>query len=544
LKLDQLDLHQAATVSLPGLLARRVEQTPEARGIVSVRGEMTFAEWQRRASSISALLGDRFGSLARERFLLWMTNEDAGDFLAAMHALFIRRAIAVALDDRAVPAEARRIIDDTDPVALLLSSQVAKNLGPSGLSDLGLTEPLPTADDQRLHALAIEGGRLSGKPLSFHVASLAPAEFDTAATADDDAIIFFSSGSTGRPKGAMWRQGDLAQYVERAAHAIYALPRDGKNLRSDDVLQSPTAVYTAASVMETPYAAVLAGCTAAYETRRFDPAASERRMGELGTTIYNGAPAHFAMLCNLPPAPAPPALEMVVSGGAALTAPLYHRIRKRWPTVGVANWYGLMESGCGQTLNTGPDIEREPGAIGRPVWPTELRLVDDQLNDVPTGAEGELWTRAPGQMREYYRNPEQTAARLHDGWLRTGDRAVLDAQGLVHMAGRNEERINRGGYKFYPVEIESVLEENGDVSEAAVIGVPHPILGQSAVAFVVPASGASLDPEELRKHCRKSVAANKVPSEILIIDHLPRSAEGKIVRRRLASEYAKLRGEN
>jgi acyl-coenzyme A synthetase/AMP-(fatty) acid ligase len=160
-------------------------------------------------------------------------------------------------------------------------------------------------------------------------------------------------------------------------------------------------------------------------------------------------------------------------------------------------------------------------------------VVDAGLEPVGPGVEGDLLMRAPGQMTEYFRNPEQTEVRFRGDWLFTGDRVVAEEDGLLHVVGRNEERINRGGFKFYPAEIESALEEHDAVREAAVIAVPHPILGQDAVGFVV-ASGPE-DPEEdaLRAHLRERIAPNKVPGKIVIVEEFPRGAYGKVIRRKL-----------
>lgn len=542
MSLSLITLEQAGRTSLPRLLERRAEETPDRRALVTLRGELTFREWHEQASATAAVLADRLGDLEGERVLLWMGNDDARDFVVLLHALVSERAIVVAVDERSTAEETRRLLDETDPKGLLLSTTVAANLGPAGLAALGLDGALAGDVERRIHAVAVADRSVGSGALSFAPCALEPeADRVSRATAQDDAIIFFSSGSTGAPKGAVWKQGDLVQYVERAAHAIYALPRGGRWLDADDVLQSPIPAYTAASVMENPYAAVVAGCVVVYETSRFDAVASEQRMLTLGTTIYNGAPPHFAMMCDLPPGPVPEHLELMISGGSAFTPALYRRMRTRWPHVSLANWYGLMESGCGQTLNCGPDMEAEPGAIGRPVPPTKVRIVDDEFADVAVGVEGELWTQATAQMREYFRNPEQTAKRLHDGWLRTGDRALIDGDGILHVVGRNEERINRGGFKFYPIEIEAVLEADPQVREVAVITVPHETLGQDVVAFVVPADGAEIDPDALRARCKMRVAPNKVPSQIFIKDALPRTAYGKVVRRSLAGEYEQMK---
>lgn len=539
-RLDQITLDEAGETSLPTLLDRRVEETPGVRGLVTVLGDLTFVQWHRRAAATAAQLRDAFGLVRGERLLLWMGNDDARDFYVALHATLVDRAVAVALDDRLKVAEARRLIEETDPKVLLLSTTVARDLSPAGLAELGLDPDLRTDDPEIVHIVPIRDRAVVAGVESIRLAELPDAESRTVADPHDNATIFFSSGSTGTPKGALWTHGDLCQYVERAAHAIYALPRLGKHLYGDDVLQSPIPVYTAANVMENQYAAVLTGCTLVCEASRFDAAASEQRMRDHGTTIYNGAPPHFAMMCDLPPGPEPNRLELLISGGSAFTAPLYRRMRERWPSAAIANWYGLMESGCGQTLSYGEDIARAPGSIGRPVPPTEVRIVDADCTDVPLGTEGELWTRGSAQMREYFKNPEETARRLHDGWLRTGDRAVIDETGVIHVVGRTEERINRGGFKFYPVEIESVLEDDQRVLEAAVIAVPHGVLGQDAVAFVVPAAEGELDEEDLRLRCKSRLAANKVPSRIIITERLPRGAYGKVVRRDLVQRYEEL----
>lgn len=538
-RLDQLDLAQAGTLALPDLLNLRVQETPEAPAIRAVAGDFTFSQWHARAAAVADLLDGDLGSLRGERVMLWMSNDDVHDFLVALHALFMLGAVAVAVDDRSTPREAQALIGLVEPKGALLSSRVIGNLGGAGLAKLGLRE-LPAGQPDIIHLVAVRDGQLTGNPVAVRFESLPATERHSVVTSDEDAIIFFSSGSTGTPKGAAWTHGSLVEYAERAAHAVYALPRGGKWLGLEDVLQSPIPIYTAAAIMENPYVGVLAGCPVVYETRRFDAVASQGRMLKMATTVYNGAPPHFAMLCDLPLDSAPPMLELMVSGGSAFTEPLYRAMRERWPQVAIANWYGLMESGCGQTLNFGPDMERHPGAIGRPVAPTELRVVGDDFVDVAQGQEGELWMRAPGQMREYLRNPEQTAQRLYGGWLRTGDRAGVDRDGLVSVVGRHEERINRGGFKFYPVEVECVLEEHRSVREASVVGVPHAILGEVPVAFVVPTADATIDVNELRRHCRDQIAPNKVPSEILVRTELPRTAYGKVVRRELVREYQQL----
>jgi len=426
----------------------------------------------------------------------------------------------------AVP-EAKRVLAEADPRLLVISGLVAERLGEEGFAELGAAPPGSGGADAVVLRASREGA--TGAPMSWDAANMPDGRpGPSPARPGDDALIAFTSGSTGKPKGAMWTQAAICQYAERVAHGTHAEPRGGRALSEDDVLQSPIPLYTAASLIENMYPTVLAGCTLVFEGRRFDPEASQERMAAFGTTIYNAVPPHLALICDRS-AHEDAAPELILTSGSALTRDLYRRVRRRFPAAAVVNWYGLNESGTGQLINFGADMEREPQAIGRPVWPTEIRIVDRDGEAVESGIEGELWMRSAGQMLRYFDSPEQTAERLHEGWLRTGDHARIDPEGLVHVVGRNEERINRGGFKYYPAEVEAALEEHEAVREAAVVAIPHPVLGQDTVAFVEVMR--EVDERDLREHCRGQIAANKVPSRVYVIDELPHNAYGKVQRR-------------
>ncbi|MDA8209943.1 MAG: class I adenylate-forming enzyme family protein [Actinomycetota bacterium] len=529
-----------SAMSAAELFDRRVQETSGSTAIRTIRGEMTFGEWRKRAWSIRGLLTERFGTLTGERVVLWMTNDEALVYASAFQAVIDAAAISVALDDRLAITEARRVMREAEPRALLLTPLVAQRLGEDGLSALGAAHLDPSRPGVDMYALAVAGDACAGEPVSWALSDVLDPPAPIGARPDHEVMIAYTSGSTGTPKGALWTQSALCQYAERVSNAIYSDPRGGRPLRSNDVVQSPIPLYTAASIIENLYPTIFAGCTLVYEGRRFDALASETRMHEHGTTVYNGVPPHYALMCELPRPQLPAAPEVMVTSGSAFTGELYRRMRERWPKTAIANWYGLNESGTGQTLNHGADMERCPSSIGRPIWPTEVKIVDAEFEPVAQGSDGELWMRAPGQMSGYFRNPEQTAQRLHEGWLRTGDRAMIDADGLILVIGRAEERINRGGFKFYPGEIEAVLEEHPAVREAAVVAVPHSVLGDDPVAFVV--AIGDVDEEALRAHCRRHIAANKIPSRVLLVDELPRGAYGKIVRREVLKRYGALLG--
>lgn len=538
LRLTDVDFDAAGKMTLSDLFARRLAETPDVLAIRSVQGDMTFGQWHERTSAFRAIFEDQFHDLRGERVALWMSSDEACNYVAAMQAVYEAGAIVVPLDDRMAVEEVRRIFADVEPCLLALSRIVAERLGADGFATLGAAAPeLPVRPGVEAFILRVEGDKGTGDPMPWTPGHPAAAVKPSSASPADNAFMAFTSGTTGRPKAAMWTQATICQYAERTAHAVCSKPRGGRNLGSDDVLQSPIPIYTGASMFENIYPAVFSGCTLVFEGRRFDPKSSLQRMAKFGTTVFNAVPPHLAMMCaEESVVGASP--QIILTSGSAITSDLYRRVRKRWPDTTVVNWYGLNESGTGQLINFGGEMDSNPQSIGRAVWPTEVKVVDAEGEEVTPGAEGELWMRAPGQLTEYFRQPDKTAEMLHDGWLKTGDRVYIDEDELVHIVGRGGDRINRGGFKFYPAEVESALERHPAVRKASILAIPHPILGQDTVAFVELLE--EIDEKSLRDFCKSEVAANKTPARIFNIDHLPLVAYGKVHKGKLMEHYKEI----
>jgi len=164
----------------------------------------------------------------------------------------------------------------------------------------------------------------------------------------------------------------------------------------------------------------------------------------------------------------------------------------------------------------------------------EIRIVDDAGRPIPDGETGELQIKSPSAMESYINAPEETREVLVEGWFRTGDLATVSAGGLVTIVGRKRDRILRGGYSVFPPEVEAVLLTHPAVAEAAVIGVPHPELGEDVVAFVTLRPGLAAGPDELIAYCKQRLAAFKYPRQLTVLDTLPRGATGKVLKSRLA----------
>jgi long-chain acyl-CoA synthetase len=228
-------------------------------------------------------------------------------------------------------------------------------------------------------------------------------------------------------------------------------------------------------------------------------------------------------------------LRLLVLGSAPLAPDTLRRLQEALPRAAVLNSYGMTEGGHA-TFTMDPVAARtRPGAVGRATPPVEVRIVDDDGRPCPTGEVGEVLTRNPAGHREYYKDAEATARQWEGGWLHTGDLGSLDADGYLYIVGRKKEMIVRGGMNVYADDVEAALQAHPAVIEAAVVGIPHEVLGEDVAAFVVlePGSGTTVD--DLVAFAGDRLADYKVPRQIRVVAQLPRNAGGKVVKAELAS---------
>jgi acyl-CoA synthetase (AMP-forming)/AMP-acid ligase II len=184
------------------------------------------------------------------------------------------------------------------------------------------------------------------------------------------------------------------------------------------------------------------------------------------------------------------------------------------------------------------------GSVGKPMAPTEFKIVDDDGAELPPSEIGELIVSNPGREREYFNDAEATASTWRDGWLHSGDLAYLDEDGFLYIVGRQKDVIIRGGNNVHATDVEAVLYEHPGVQEAAVAGVPHTILGEDVGAWVVPAPGATVSEDELSAFCAERLSDYKVPRRYTFLDELPRNATGKVVKHDLPGRDGSLTTED
>jgi long-chain acyl-CoA synthetase len=229
------------------------------------------------------------------------------------------------------------------------------------------------------------------------------------------------------------------------------------------------------------------------------------------------------------PRPDTSSLRLCISGGAAMPVEVLRNFEQQFGCV-ILEGYGLSETSPVASFNH-PDKVRKPGSVGTPVEGVEMRLVGAGGADVPAGEVGEIAIRGHNVMKGYWGKPEATAEAIPDGWFRTGDMGRRDEDGYYYIVDRKKEMIIRGGFNVYPREIEEVLHEHPAVAEVAVVGIPHPELGEDVGAAVALKPGASATPAELRAFAKERVAAYKYPRHVWLVDALPKGPTGKILRR-------------
>jgi acyl-CoA synthetase (AMP-forming)/AMP-acid ligase II len=235
--------------------------------------------------------------------------------------------------------------------------------------------------------------------------------------------------------------------------------------------------------------------------------------------LFDGADLSSIAMCSL--------------GSAPLAPTTLRRLQEKMPNATVSNAYGMTEAGPAYCAMPKEESVKRMGSVGKPMAPMEARAVDDQGHAVPAGEVGEILIRLPGRQREYYKDDEATARTWAGGWLHSGDLGYLDEDGYLYIVGRQKEVIIRGGNNVYATDVEAVLHAHPDVREAAVIGVPHDVLGEDVAAFVSMRDGAAQNEDALRRFCAERLADYKVPRRITFLAELPRNATGKVLKQQL-----------
>ena len=474
---------------------------------------ITYASLQSLTYRAARLL-DHLGVGSGDRVL--MVVRDEPEFPAFFLGGLRIGAVPVPVSTMLRPDDVAALAADSRAKVAVLSEPFAAYLpaiaqaGPAGMAFVTIGKP----------ADAVAVGGLQSTPWAGwtddYVVDTAPT------TADSIGFWLYTSGTTGRPKGAVHRHGDIRAVADTYGRSVL-------NISPDDVCQSVAKLFFAFGLGNSLFFPLSVGGSAVLDPEPPTPPRVAALARAHRPTLFFAPPGFCAALADSDaPADSFSSVRATITAGETLPAEVYRRFQARFGSE--------MLDGIGSTealhifcSNHAGDVR--PGSTGRPVDGYELRILDEQGSEIlEPDTPGALWVRGESVTTGYWERPDVNKATFVDGWCRTGDVYRRDAAGYFYFVGRNSDMIKAGGIWVSPAEVESVLIEHPSVLEAAVVGGRDQDGLETTVAFVVPASGQTIDPDALREHCRQRMATFKRPREIHAIDTLPKTATGKIQR--------------
>jgi O-succinylbenzoate-CoA ligase len=505
-------------------LKKRAEICPGREAIVEFeRGRrFTFAELNERTNRVANVLldagigpGDRVATLLK----------NGVEFVETYFAAAKIGAVFVPLNWRLVAAELAYILGDCGAKALVYDSDfddTVNTLQDGGQGELAVELWLRRENGEA----GSPGWAVDYEAL---IAAAGGEEPPVGAWDDDNLFIMYTSGTTGRPKGVVHSHDGMlwSQLTSMSTSDM----RDGDRW----LLAMPmfhVGTLSPASLL------VHRGGTGVI-MRELDISAMFHCIEQEKVTIFMAVPALLQFMLAVPEMEQCDisSVRWIATGAAPVPVSLLHEYEAR--NIRICQAYGLTES-CGPgTLLLPEDAESRVGSAGRPQMHTEIKIVDGEGNTIPMGSDqaGELLITGRHMMKEYWNNPEATAATLKEGWLYTGDICTWDADGFITICDRKKDMIISGGENIYPAELENVLAGCPDVQEAAVIGVPSKKWGETPLAIVVPAPGAAPTSETLKAYCKEHLAGYKVPQLYELVESLPRNPSGKLLKPELRERF-------
>ena len=550
-------------MNLAGVLLATADSAPERLALLGPE-RVTYGQLAGMAASVAAEVARHAG--AADRVAIVAGNETP--FVAAYLGTLLAGAVAVPLNVGSPSHEVARELDVVAPVLVLASAAYAdlarRAVGQltTRRGDSSEDSPRPSAsefgtagdsseDSPRATGESTPAGDSSGESSQRGITvvvvddlvaapaggAAAPAPAPAPKESSDLAVLLFTAGTAGAPRPAMLTHGSLLANIEQMQS------HPGLRVTQSDVALGVLPLFHVYGLNVVVGLALQAGGSVSL-IDHFHPVETLARVRADGVTVVAGVPAIFDAWLGLDDAAAPAnafaSVRLCVSGASTLGAQTASAMQERFGVV-VHDGYGLTEASPVVTT-TAVETGRRPGSIGPPLPGVEVRLVGDDGHAALEGDPGEIVVRGANVFAGYWNDPDATGAVLVDGWLHTGDIAVAGPDGWLTLVDRAKDVVIVSGFNVFPGEVEDALRSHRDVADVAVIGEPHPRTGETVVAFVVPRPGSTPDPVELLRHAGRQLARYKLPTRVEVVDSLPRSFAGKLLRRSLSSAPAAGRG--
>jgi len=485
------------------LLTPRSLATPERPALIWGERTLTYRDLAGWAAALEQVLA-REGITAGTRVAALLPREPVA--VAAVHALARLEAVLVPLNLRLTAEEMREQIARSGATHVLATPTTAERAR-------------AVAGERRVMEMANEElGMVSEE--SGTAESPVPRN-SPLATRHSPLAILFTSGTTGRPKAAVLSAANFTWSAVTSAFRLGVLPDDRWLLTLPLYHVGGLSILFRSALYST--AIILPEHEGPFDPVQLDAALRRHR-----ATLVSLVPTMLYRLLQAVPGEPPAHLRIVLLGGAAAPVELLRQAHARgYP---VALTYGLTEAASQVATATPAEVRSKPGSVGRPLFYTQVRVVDEAGRDLPSGAVGEIVVRGPTVFLGYDSDPQATHTALRDGWLHTGDLGYLDPDGALWVVNRRSDLIVTGGENVYPAEVEAVLRQHPAVAEVCVVGIEDLEWGQRVAAVVVLHSDQQAGPGDLEAHCRAHLAGYKVPRQWRFVDALPRTASGKIHR--------------
>jgi long-chain acyl-CoA synthetase len=494
----------SAEENLAALVSRSADRHGGQPAVRLDEIELSHSLLDEMSAQAAAMLRDR-GVTAGDRVGLMLPNVPAfavlyygilraGGVVVPMNVLLKRREVAYYLEDAGAK--------------LLLTFDAMREEADAG------------AAEAAAEAMVLERGGLPGW--------LEPYQPDpelAAVSSEDTAVILYTSGTTGKPKGAELTHRNLSLNAEIVGDTT-------AEVGPGDVVLGALPLFHSFGQTVSMNASLRQGACLTM-LPRFDPGDALATIERDGVTHFQGVPTMYGAILNHPERDSydTSTLTNCISGGASMPAEVMQGFEQAFGCK-IFEGYGLSETSPVACSNH-PDRERKPGSIGVPIRGVEMRVVDENDEEVPQGEVGEIVIRGHNIMKGYWQRPDATEEAMRGGWFYSGDLARTDEDGYFYIVDRKKDLIIRGGYNVYPREVEEVLYEHPAVLEAAVVAVPDEERGEEIGAAVVLRPGHEPSPEDLQAHVKSQLAAYKYPRRVWFIDELPKGPTGKILKREI-----------
>ncbi|RVU28061.1 long-chain-fatty-acid--CoA ligase [Streptomyces antnestii] len=518
-------------MSFGAQLARCARKFPDRIGMQHGDRRLTFPELDARVSRLANALAAR-GIGRGDRVAVVMHNRiEVAEAILATARL---GAMVVPVNFRLVADEIAYILADSGSTALLVDEQL-----------VAVCTEAARELDGRLRTVLVtgDGAAQAGPHAESYEAALAAAPaVDPGIDVDenDPAFIMYTSGTTGRPKGAVLTHLNLVM----CAYAV--LSATGGIQQEPGTLLVGVPMFHISGLNSTLRGLIDGSRVVIDSSTHFDPAALADLLEREQVTNCFLVPSQWQAVCAVPGLKDRRlALRTLVWGASVAPPSVLESLRDCFPQAPAYSAFGQTEMSPTTTMLRAEDAIRKMGSVGRPLPGIEVRIVDEEMRDVPVGAVGEIVYRGPTTMLGYWNKPKETEESFAGGWFHSGDLCRVDDEGFIYVVDRKKDMIISGGENIYCAEVEAVIDTHPGVAEVAVIGVDHPKWVQTPRAVVVPADpSAPPSAQDIIDHCRDRLASYKKPTSVVFADALPRNASGKVQKFQLRENYgAKTAGE-